>query len=198
MENNPLHHHQKFPGFPPEPNENFWQYPRALNGYWHELSGSEQKVLDYIVRHTWGYRKNADRISLSQFKYGIKNKKTGVWVDRGTGIKHNQTLTNAVKRLEERGFILSVKRNGKTTEYILRVVQKVNNPDSKNEQVGSIKNEHTIKDFPINNKQYGFSKKKKPYYLSDPIVEKYGKRYVIVKSGEWLLFAGKESDVEWK
>lgn len=39
---------------------------------------------------------------------------------------------------------------------------------------------------------------KKPFYLGDPIVEKHGKRYVISKQGEWLLFAGKERDIEWK
>ncbi len=39
---------------------------------------------------------------------------------------------------------------------------------------------------------------KKPFYQGDPIVEKFGKRYVVVKSGEWLLFAGKEKDIEWK
>jgi len=39
---------------------------------------------------------------------------------------------------------------------------------------------------------------KKPYYNGDPIVVKNGRRYVIVKSGEWLQYAGKESEIEYK
>jgi len=75
-------YNQKFPGFPSEPTTNFWSYPKALNGYWHILNGSEQKVLDYILRHTWGYNKTSDRISLSQFKYGITTK-NGKKIDAG-------------------------------------------------------------------------------------------------------------------
>ncbi|MBX4201046.1 hypothetical protein KW786_02870 [Candidatus Parcubacteria bacterium] len=39
---------------------------------------------------------------------------------------------------------------------------------------------------------------KKPFYQGQPIVEKYGKRYVISRHGEWLLYAGKESEIEWR
>ena len=41
---------------------------------------------------------------------------------------------------------------------------------------------------------------KKPYYRGDPMVwsETKKKWYVIDKSGNWLEFAGNESDVEWK
>jgi hypothetical protein len=39
---------------------------------------------------------------------------------------------------------------------------------------------------------------KKPFYLGDPMAKKFGKWYVIAKNGEWLLFADKESRIEWK
>ena len=41
---------------------------------------------------------------------------------------------------------------------------------------------------------------KKPYYRGDPLVwsETRKKWYVIDKSGDWLEFAGKESDFEWR
>ena len=191
---------EKFPGFPPEPKENFWQYPRCLNGYLHQLSGSEEKVLHYIVRHTWGYKKTADRISLKQFKYGIKNRKTGQWTDKGTGIKHTATLLKALKGLEEKGFVIVTKKSGKTTEYSLKVVQEVNTPYSRSEQVGSSNNEHTIKDVAINNSQKDcFYKKKRPFYRGDPMRWKEAEKqwYVIVK-GEWLKYADKESKIEWK
>ncbi len=41
---------------------------------------------------------------------------------------------------------------------------------------------------------------KKPFYQGDPMVYSEAKRkwYVISKQGEWLLFAGREKDIEWK
>lgn len=41
---------------------------------------------------------------------------------------------------------------------------------------------------------------KKPYYYKDPMVwsETKKKWYVITPEGEWLEFAGKESDIEWR
>ena len=41
---------------------------------------------------------------------------------------------------------------------------------------------------------------KKPFYQGDPMIWSEAKRkwYVISKNGEWLLFAGKEKDMEWK
>jgi len=41
---------------------------------------------------------------------------------------------------------------------------------------------------------------KKPYYQEDPMVwsETHKKWYVISPEGEWLEFAGKEKDIEWR
>lgn len=41
---------------------------------------------------------------------------------------------------------------------------------------------------------------KKPFYRGDPMVWSEAKRkwYVISKNGEWLLFADKESEIEWR
>lgn len=41
---------------------------------------------------------------------------------------------------------------------------------------------------------------KKPFYKGDPMVYSEAKRkwYVIDKQGQWLLFAGKESEIEWR
>lgn len=135
MENKQL----KFPGFPEKPEENYWQYPRVCNGWWHLLSGSEQKVLDYILRHTWGYGKTSDRISLTQFIQGIFNKTTGEWVDKGTGIKNRDVIIKAIGKLEKLGFIKTIRREGKTTEFAL-----VKKEEKKSEYfipgVGEIKN----------------------------------------------------------
>lgn len=45
------------------------------------LSGAELKVLLYIVRRTFGWKKNSDRISLSQFENGITRKTGEVRLD---------------------------------------------------------------------------------------------------------------------
>lgn len=41
---------------------------------------------------------------------------------------------------------------------------------------------------------------KKPFYQGDPMIWSEAKRkwYVVAKNGEWLLFADKESTIEWK
>lgn len=109
---------KKFPGFPREPASNYWAYPRVVNGWWHKLTGSEQKVLDYILRHTWGYKKDADAISLTQFETGIYSRKEHKWIDRGTGLSRH-TVIKALGGLSKKGFINEEKKDGKTTVYKL-------------------------------------------------------------------------------
>ena len=88
----------KFPGFPEDYIKTFWKYPRMLEGYWCMLSGSEQKVLDFILRQTVGFGNDSDRISLTQFQNGNgKNNK-------GTGL-NRKTILRAINGLEEKGFI---------------------------------------------------------------------------------------------
>lgn len=43
-------------------------------------------------------------------------------------------------------------------------------------------------------------KVQKPFYQGDPMVYSQDRRkwYVISKTGEWLMFAGKEKDIEWR
>ena len=158
----------KFPGFPSKPQTNFWCYPRVMNGWWHILTGSEQKVLDYLLRHTWGYakwgdEKTADFISYSQFLHGIKNKTTGEWVDRGCGIKSSKTLAKALKGLITKGFVEAVKLAGKTTFYQLKLIDnevenkeplyKGNNSSFQSKEVGSLQSKDTIKDITIKDTQ---------------------------------------------
>lgn len=52
--------------------------------------------------------------------------------------------------------------------------------------------------FPENNKRIQDLKKKKPFYRGDEMRKKFGKWYVLAKSGEWLEYADTESKIEWK
>ncbi len=89
----------------------------------HVLSHAELLALLYVVRRTLGFKKDADNISYTQFLHGIVTRE-GKVLDRGCGIKSRGTLAAALRRLEERGLIRSVKTqtaagDQATTRYTL-------------------------------------------------------------------------------
>lgn len=190
-------HKEKFPGFPPEPITNFWSYPKDLNGYWYQLSGSEQKVLDYILRHTWGFDKTSDEISLSQLEKGIRG------FDKGTGLSR-PSIVRSIRGLIQKGFIK--KRPGKKANCY-ELVKNFNYPDKKSLRIASKKSLPTIDNIAIDNKQYSSKdlaeaykkgeKKYKPYHWG------YEMRWTrdqwwVIKDGEWKDFGGSEKDIEWR
>src|SRR5918992_5933536 len=71
------------------------------------LSGGELKVLLYICRRTFGFRKDSDRISLSQISRGITTK-TGRVLDHGTGLCKRHVI-NALKALEKKNIIITTR-----------------------------------------------------------------------------------------
>ena len=97
----------KFPGFPP-PTTNFTRVPDVVfDRLLADLSGSEFKLLCYIIRHTWGYDKTTDAIALSQFQKGITTKE-GRLVDSGVGIAE-KTILRCLKTLKAKGVIIIFK-----------------------------------------------------------------------------------------
>jgi len=93
-----------------------------------ELTGSELKVLLYVVRRTFGFKRDSDHISLSQMVSGI-TKKDGTILDKGTGLD-KKTVIRAVKSLVSKGILIhtrksSPERGFETSEYALKIV---NNP----------------------------------------------------------------------
>jgi hypothetical protein len=68
-----------------------------------QLSGAELKVLLYICRRTFGFKKESDTISLHQIAHGIKTR-DGRVLDGGTGLckRHVQ---RALKVLEKKNII---------------------------------------------------------------------------------------------
>jgi hypothetical protein len=67
------------------------------------LSGSEVKVILYIIRRTYGFKKENDNISLSQMQRGIV-RRDGHRLDYGAGVS-KPTLLDALKSLEAKGII---------------------------------------------------------------------------------------------
>ena len=88
------------------------------------LSGAELKVLLYIIRRTFGFKRHQDAISISQLINGI-TKKNGEVLDKGTGLSR-ATAVNAAKSLEKRGFIVRIKKysaehGDEATAYSLKI-----------------------------------------------------------------------------
>ncbi|MBM4348583.1 MAG: hypothetical protein FJ106_01645 [Deltaproteobacteria bacterium] len=136
----------KFDGFPPE--KQTWNFPTLMNGWVHELTGAEFKVLWYIVRHTFGWQKTGDRISYKQFQQGIR-RQDGTWLDKGTGLG-TRAIAYSLKKLEEMGFIerISGPKRGKIGFYKLKFADsthaKMKDPPCKNERGTHAKRKDTI------------------------------------------------------
>ncbi len=88
---------------------NYTQVPDVLfDEQLPDLSGAELKVLLYIMRRTFGFKKEADNISLNQIATGIVTRE-GVALDRGTGLSKS-TVQVALKSLIENRIVLATKR----------------------------------------------------------------------------------------
>lgn len=107
-----------------------------------QLTEAELRVLLYIIRRTFGFKKNADTISLKQMAEGITTRE-GHILDRGTGLSKSATA-RGVKGLIENGVIRAVRKRSKergdeATTYALRFQE---DPVSSKETGGVPPKEH--------------------------------------------------------
>src|SRR3954468_13383909 len=98
------------------------------------LSGAELKVLLYIIRRTFGFKKDSDNISLKQICNGITTKE-GEILDKGTGLSLS-TVQLALKGLIEKQCVITVRNRSKEkgdqpTTFSLNVL-----PHTRNRQGG--------------------------------------------------------------
>ncbi len=106
---------------------NYTQVPDELfDTLMTRLSDCELRVLLYIVRRTFGFKRNSDTIALSQMVSGITTKE-GQVLDSGTGLS-KATVARGLKGLREKGVIeatrnRSVSRGDEPTTYRLRMKQ---------------------------------------------------------------------------
>ena len=113
-----------------------------------ELSEAELKVLLYVFRRTFGFKKRSDNIALAQMVAGIR-RKDGSVLDRGTGLS-KASVTRALKSLVERGMLRKVKRSSdargdlpSTFEPVMvTAVNNITDPVSQFETRGGLKSEH--------------------------------------------------------
>ncbi len=120
---NHVKQNQRFTGFHSKHEKGFLKYPMILESYWYQLTGAEQKILDYILRQTIGFNKTSDKISISQFVSGIGTK------NRGAGVSTAQ-VPRALKSLEEKGFITTKKTKFQTTEISLVLASDDREPET--------------------------------------------------------------------
>ena len=105
------------PNYTPVPDELFdEQLP--------DLTGAELKVLLYVIRRTFGFKRESDNISLSQMINGLRTH-DGRQLDRGVGMT-KKTLLLAIKSLEEKQIIFTERRRSavkgdEPTSYRLNV-----------------------------------------------------------------------------
>ncbi|MCL4543612.1 MAG: hypothetical protein M1118_03265 [Chloroflexi bacterium] len=105
------------------------------------LSGAEFKVLAYVVRRTFGFKKDSDTISLDQICNGI-TRRDGTVLDEGTGLAR-KTAVAAIHGLESKGVIVcqrrsSPERGNLPTSFALRFKgQPASDPLGTNSHPGS-------------------------------------------------------------
>ena len=90
-----------------------------------DLTLAELRVLLYVMRRTFGFKKGSDRISKSQLESGIV-KRDGQLLDRGTGLSR-RAVRVAIHSLVEKGILLrrsrfSQARGHEATEYALNII----------------------------------------------------------------------------
>lgn len=86
---------------------------------------AEFKCLCYIIRRTFGFGKDRDMIRIKQFSTGLarKHDEEIEHLNGGTGLSERQ-IQDALRKLEERGLILSEERfdeNGRTLPRVYRL-----------------------------------------------------------------------------
>src|SRR3954466_8419915 len=87
------------------------------------LDNAELRVLLYIIRRTYGFKRSTDNIAISQMVEGIR-KKDGTVLDRGTGMSKG-SVTRGLRGLLEKGVIvarrnISKERGFEPTTYALK------------------------------------------------------------------------------
>lgn len=94
-----------FPGFD-IPQQNWFKMPNNWTDITAEMSSiAELKVVEYVLRHSWGYQEYGVKraITIDEFQHGRKCK-DGSRMDKGTGLSKQSVITG-VKTAVKRGLL---------------------------------------------------------------------------------------------
>ena len=91
-----------FPGFD-RPESNFFRMPNSWTDITADIDGiAELKVVQYILRHTWGYQEFGIKkhITIDEFVNG-RRRQDGDRMDRGTGLSERAVYDGLRKAVED-------------------------------------------------------------------------------------------------
>jgi len=97
-----------FDGFA-APESNFFRLPNQWTDITRDIQSlAELKVVEYVLRHTWGYHEygQVKRISLDEFENGRK-KKGGERLDRGIGMR-KQAILSGIRLAVDHGLLIVI------------------------------------------------------------------------------------------
>jgi predicted transcriptional regulator len=91
-----------------KPDTQFTRIPHYIIENLHVMSGSEVKVLFYLLRHTWGFSEFSDRdikpLSIDEFMHGRK-RSDGSRMDQGLQLS-KPSILKAIDGLMEKGLLV--------------------------------------------------------------------------------------------
>lgn len=89
------------------PEQNWFRMPNN----WTDITAgmkslAELKIIEYVLRHTWGYQEYgiSKRISIDEFMHG-RRRQEGSRMDRGTGLSR-QSVIDGVRNAVKHGFLI--------------------------------------------------------------------------------------------
>jgi hypothetical protein len=86
-----------------------------------DLTEAELKVMLYIFRRTYGFKKEMDAISYDQFLHGIETRE-GRKLDKGAGISE-RSLRRALDSLTERSYIFRHQRQATDGQHLITIYE---------------------------------------------------------------------------
>src|SRR5207302_1571299 len=101
---------EKFGGFTP-PVSNYFRMPNAWINICAEIKSlAELKVVQYVLRHTWGFQEYDGKpkpITTDEFMHGRKKGDGKERMDNGTGLS-NRSVIDGLRDAVEHGFLVCV------------------------------------------------------------------------------------------
>jgi hypothetical protein len=100
---------EPFEGFV-QPTKNFFHMPNDWIDICADIDNlSELKVIQYVIRHTWGFQEYgiAKAITVDEFMNGRK-RADGSRMDKGTGLKSDRSVKDGLKAALEHGYLVCV------------------------------------------------------------------------------------------
>jgi len=144
----------------------------------HKIKYFEELKTETAIQQIVTYYFKTKDISLNQLKYSAKKKKI-IYSRFTKPAKQLLELAGSVKRAKEAIDKVAKWAKSRNLDYAIETVFK------KWLELGRLKPKEIVK---------------KPYFQGNPMVwsQTHRKWYVISPEGDWLEFAGKEEEVEWR